>query len=37
MNSGFSEDEYILYRLEKAWKTIHDAEILAYEGVGIQQ
>lgn len=32
MNSGFSEDEYILYRLEKAWKTMHDAEILAHEG-----
>jgi len=32
MKAGFTEQEYIRYRLEKARETLHDAEILAHEG-----
>ncbi|MHC1777471.1 MAG: HEPN domain-containing protein [Lentimicrobium sp.] len=32
MTAGFTENEYIRYRLDKARETLHDAEILAHEG-----
>jgi uncharacterized protein (UPF0332 family) len=32
MNAGFTENEYIRYRLDKARQTLHDAKILAHEG-----
>jgi uncharacterized protein (UPF0332 family) len=32
MTASFTEDDYIGYRINKAWETLHDAEILAHEG-----
>lgn len=32
MTDGFTQNDYIHYRLDKARQTLHDAEILAHEG-----
>lgn len=32
MTDGFTEGEYIRYRLDKARETLRDAEILSHEG-----